>query len=105
MQLTWKKHITYVKTKSMNRINIMKKLTALTWGANRETLIKFYNIYIKPIIEYGITIYGATNQTELKKLEIIQNNAMRIATGSFRSTPTITLQALTNQIPMIKKNK
>jgi len=104
-KLTWKKHVEYVKTKSMNRMNIMKKLTSLSWGANRETLTKFFNIYIKPIIEYGVTIYSGINKNESKKLEQIQNYALRIATGSLRSTPIIALQTLTSQMPITNRIK
>lgn len=51
------------------------------------------------MIEYSITICGAMNQTELKELELVQNNVLRIATESFRSTPEI---RITN---VIKKKK
>lgn len=35
-KLTWRKYVEHVKPKSMNRINIMKKLTFLKWGANKD---------------------------------------------------------------------
>lgn len=101
-KLTWKKHIENLKVKVLNRINIMKKLSTTSWGANRETMIAFYNIYIKPQVEYGLTVYGVNKSGDMKKLQTLQNEAMRIATGCFRSTPIILLEAFTN-IASIKK--
>lgn len=51
------------------------------------------------MIEYSITICGAMNQTELKELELVQNNVLRIATESFRSAPEI---RITNVIKKIE---
>lgn len=101
-KLTWRNHINNLKIKCSNRINIMKKLSSTTWGANRETMI---NIYIKPKIEYGITIYGTTNNTEMKKLETIKNNALRIATGCLITTPVTTLYTLSNKMSIKNKLK
>lgn len=66
-KLTRRKHVEHVKTKLMNRIN-MEKLTSLKQGPNRETLIKFFNTYIKLVIECGFTVYSGTNKTKLKRI-------------------------------------
>lgn len=104
-KLKWKNHINNLKIRCTNRINIMKKLSTTTWGANRETMIKFYDIYIKPKIEYGITIYGTANDTEIKKIETVQNGALRIATGCLKTTPINALYALTNKMSIKNKLK
>lgn len=46
------------------RLDIMKKLTTLSCGANRETSIKFYNIDIKPKIIYGSSMYETIKNSE-----------------------------------------
>ena len=40
-----------------------------------------------------MSIYTATGKKNLKKLNTIQNNALRIATGAFKSTPIHSLEA------------
>ncbi|XP_047491583.1 uncharacterized protein LOC125040863 [Penaeus chinensis] len=104
-KLTWKKHMNNLKINCSNRTNLMKKISSTTWGSNRENMIKFYDIYIKPKIEYGISIIGTANNTEMKKLEIIQNNALRIATGCLKTTPILALFTLTNKMPFKYKQK
>lgn len=52
--------IEYEKTKTMNRISITKKITKQK-KTNKVTLLKVFSI----------SIYGATNQTQLKELELI----------------------------------
>lgn len=47
-KLKRKKHIQNLKEEMLNRINIMKKLASLNWGAKWEYLLEFYKIYIRP---------------------------------------------------------
>ncbi len=51
-----------------------------------------YKSLILSKIDYGSTLYQSASQTHLKKLDIIQNAAMRIATGAYRSTNTRALE-------------
>ena len=104
-RLTWTRHIENLRITIQKRLRIMKKLTSLRWGVSRKTLTKFYDIYIQPKINYGATIYSAASDTQLGKLQTLQNEAMRIATGCFKSTPIICLQALTAMLPLQQRRK
>ena len=92
-KLTWKQHILYLKKKSHKTLNLFKCLSHLHWGANRKTLMKLYTMLMKPQLDYGSEIYGSAKESVLKMLEPIQNAALRLATGAFRTTPVVSLQA------------
>ena len=44
--------------------------------------------------------FGSAKKELLKRLDYIQNEAMRVATGAFRSSPVASLQIVTNEAPL-----
>ncbi|XP_008483690.1 uncharacterized protein LOC103520381 [Diaphorina citri] len=85
-RLTWKDHIIYTKAKAMKAMNILKILNNRNNGVNRKVLLRLYKTYVRPIIEYGAPIYNSAPKAILNKLDPIQNTAIRIATGAFKSS-------------------
>ena len=45
----------------------------------------------KSKIEYGVETYGSAYDSNLKKLNPIQNQALRVATGAHRTSPFVSL--------------
>ena len=55
--------------------------------ATDRTLLTTYKTITRPIIEYASTIWGPiVSQSNLEKLQTIQNSSLRIATGCTRDT-------------------
>ena len=98
--LTWKKHIVALKESCTRRLDIMKCLASKFWGASRDSLIIFYKTYIRSKIDYGSIVYGSASSTTLKMLDVVQSSALRIATGTFKTAPIVSLQAETNILPL-----
>ena len=90
--LTWKHHINHIKTICTRRLSIMKCLTSTNWGASRSIVKTFYISFIKSKIEYGIQAYSSASKSQLEKLEVVQNAALRIMTGLRMSTHVPALQ-------------
>ena len=53
--------------------------------------MRLYRALIRPKIDYGCQVYGAASPTNLKALDAIANEAMRISLGAFKSTPAMNL--------------
>ncbi|GFX96228.1 putative RNA-directed DNA polymerase from transposon X-element [Trichonephila clavipes] len=49
-KLKWTKHAELVVSKARKRLSILKRLTGVKWGCNRDTLNTTYKTYIQPII-------------------------------------------------------
>ena len=47
---------------------------------------------LKPKIDYGSEVYSSASRSLLDSLEPIQNAALRIATGAFRTSPILSLR-------------
>ena len=98
--LNWRDHIKILKTKAKQAINVLKVVSSNEWGADKKTLMHLYWATIRSQIDYGCQIYGSASENQLKALESIQNEALRICSGAFRTSPTESLTAETNQPPL-----
>ena len=47
-------------------------------------MITLYNAFILPYLMYCNQIWGSTYQSNLKKLQVLQNKVVRVVTGSSR---------------------
>ena len=89
--LNFKQHVQYLKGKSKKALNLIRKISHTTWGADRKTLLTLYKTTVLSILDYGSQIYGSASKTVLKALEPIHNEGIRLVTGAFRSTPVASL--------------
>ena len=77
--------------KCKKSLNLIKCLSSINWGADREVLLKLYESLILSKMDYGCTIYSAARKSHLIVLDRIQNTALRLATGAFRTSPAASL--------------
>ena len=98
--LTWAHHITYLQSSCLRRIDVLKRISGVHWGANRALLLRYYQAAIESKLKYGAEVYGSASPSLLKKLNIIQNAAIRICLGAFRSSPIAALLAETGLLPL-----
>ena len=98
--LKWDKHIQYLRTECQKRLGLMKHLSFSKWGADCKSLLRIYNALIKSKLDYGVEAYGSACKSTLERLNTIQNTALRIATGAFRTSPASSMQVLCGVKPL-----
>ena len=74
-RLTFEDHARYIKGKMSRGIGIIIKASKLL---TQESLITLYYSFIYPFINYCISVWGNTNQTYLKCVEMAQKRSVRI---------------------------
>ena len=100
-KLTYNRHIDLAATKARKTINILKVLTSTKWGKHKETILATYKAITRPVLEYASTIWSPNaSKTNIDKLQIVQNTALRIATGCTHDTNTQHLHDETNVLPI-----
>ena len=63
-------------------LNVMKALAGSSWCFTTLTLVATYKAIVCPIINYAAPIwFTQVSSSHLDKLEVIQNKALRVATG------------------------
>ncbi|CAD6216576.1 GSCOCG00011352001-RA-CDS [Cotesia congregata] len=67
--------------------------------------LKILGLIFDSKLKHAAIIYDSANKKTLKILDSIQNNALRIALGAFRTSPTTTLEAEANIPPLVLRRK
>ena len=99
--LTYKNHIDYLGGNINKRLNLMKAIASVKYGASQRILKSYYIGYIRSKIEYGCTVYGSASNSNLEKLDKLQNSAIRMILGARKTTPVISLEVEAG-IPALK---
>ncbi|XP_062538742.1 uncharacterized protein LOC134207017 [Armigeres subalbatus] len=83
-----------------DRQNMLKVLCGIKNGSHPQVTIRLYEALIRSVVEYGCTAHNNACQTNLKKLETVNNQCLRKATGLTRTTPLNVLHAVGGQDPI-----
>ncbi len=95
-KLNWSVHIEKIEKKCKMILN-MRCLTGSDWGASIRALGDIYVALIRPVIEYGSVVYRSAAKSRLKKMEVIQNQALRIVAGL---SPACAIQVEMGELPL-----
>ena len=74
-ELKFLDHIDSLKKKLSKAVGIASQLR---YFVSRDVLLKYYNFYVKPILQSGILVYGCTYITHLKKIALMQRKLLRL---------------------------
>jgi ribonuclease HI len=99
-KLTFKAHIDYLRVKCQAGLQLLRTISKLDWGADRETMLRFFRALIRSRIDYGAPVYGSARPSYLLKLKPVQNQALRLCLGAFRTSPIVSLHAEAGESPM-----
>ena len=83
--LTWNQHVNQIEKRVKQKLYQLQRITyCKRFNLSPRVTWKLYLSTIRPIIEYGLAIYG-TNRN-IQQLEKLQNKALRIAFKAKKST-------------------
>jgi hypothetical protein len=92
-KLTFSEHIKDLIIRCEKDLNLMRMLRGTDFGSDKNSLLLLYKSLLRPKIDYGAQIYQCANKSDLNKLDIVQNKALKIALRTLRSTSTYLLEA------------
>ncbi|GBN82040.1 hypothetical protein AVEN_84403-1 [Araneus ventricosus] len=93
-------HILHLRKKCEISLNILKVLSRTSWGADRTSLLRIYQVVILSRIDYGCMVYGSARPTVLRRLDTIHHSALRICSGAFRTSPVESPYVICHQLPL-----
>ena len=91
-RLTWVAHMDYIVERCKKRLNFMRSVSGIAWGANKESLLIIYKALIRSVIDYGCSAYNTASDNVKAKLDKIQAQALRICCGAMKCTAVSALQ-------------
>ena len=95
--LSFKQHLMKLRGKLATRNNILRKLTASSWGSNASTLRTSALSLVYSTAEYCSPVWINSCHTSLVDTQL--NSTMRVVSGTVRSTPTPWLPVLSDIAP------
>ena len=98
--LNFESHIQSLKGETYRALNILRMVSGINFGADRKTLMRLYWAVGRSKLEYGSQVYSSAKPSTLKKLDPVNNEALRICTGAFRSSPAVSLQVEAGSPPL-----
>ena len=95
-RLSWKTHITYLKTECNKTLNLLKTISFSKTKTDTKMLLRIYKSLLLPKLDYGCQAYGTASETELERLNPIHNQALRLCLGAFHTTTILSLEVESN---------
>ena len=92
-------HIRYLKNRCLKAMNLLKVVAHKDWGADCATLLKLYRSLVRSKLDYGCIVYGSARDSYLQSLDRVQNAALRICLGAFRTSPIPSLHVEAGELP------
>ena len=97
-KLNWRIHLNKLNSECAKILRLMKMITSQKWGADQFCLLKVFRMYMRSKIDYGAIVYTSAKPNDLKMLNTTCNEALRIATGAFKSSPVESLYVLADEL-------
>jgi hypothetical protein len=100
-KLTWGLHTDIMCNRTRAMIKMLQLLGNSIRGLDQARWKLAYNAICLPVLTYGCQLWYTGKQKGLvKKLQLVQNEAVRIISESFRTAPREPLHQLLNILPM-----
>ena len=99
-KLTFKAHVKYLRQKCHKALNMLRVLSNLDWGGDRNTLLKLYRSLIRSKLDYGCIVYGSARPSHLEYLDSIHHQGLRLCLGAFKSSPVESLYVEAHEPPL-----
>ena len=75
------------------------------WGASTKTLLRLYRALVRSKLDYGCVVYRNASDTDLKALDVIHNQGLRLCLGAFKSSPVESLYVEANELPLRERRQ
>ena len=89
----------------MRALALLRSLSNSEWGADQDILMRTYHLIIRPKLDYGCVIYNSASEQPLNTLNAVLNEAMRICSGAFKTTPVECLHVVANEPSLCEHQK
>ena len=73
-------HVNYICRQLYDMLSMLRRVSKIF---PQSLLVKVYKTFIQPKIDYCITVWGFTTESNLNRIQRIQNHAVRIILNNF----------------------
>lgn len=91
-RLEFKAETEYLRERAINRIKVMRAITGTRTGADFSVLRLYYTHAVRSLFDYASPVLATLKHTHLQRLEVAQNQALRLMLGAPMWTRIVNLQ-------------
>ncbi|XP_029659118.1 uncharacterized protein LOC115233047 [Formica exsecta] len=102
-ELKWRAHINKLKNRTIPRINILKAISGIKWGAHPNILLTIYKGFIRPLLDWGCQVFHPLDEALYLKTSRLQFAALRTVTGIMCTTPINVLLDINGEQPLASR--
>jgi Reverse transcriptase (RNA-dependent DNA polymerase) len=100
-RLSWSHHVEVMCNRARASLKALQLLGNSVRGLDQARWRLAFNAICLPVLTYGCQLWYTGKQVTLvKKLQAVQNDAVKLISGTFRTTPREPLHHLLNILPM-----
>src|SRR6267154_1009540 len=100
-RLSWKHHVEVMCNQARASLKALQLLGNSVRGLDQAKWRLAYNAICLPVLTYGCQLWYSGKQiTHIRKLQIVQNDAVKLISGTFQTTPRKPLHQLLNILPI-----
>lgn len=99
-RLSWIEHAKSVGLRCGRRVNVMKSVAGLRWGAHPVTLLTIYRGWVRSLLDYGCVAFCDVGGDAACLMDRVQFRSLRIALSLFVTTPTNVILHLAGEMPL-----
>ena len=99
-RLTYKEHFQALRERCFKSLSVLKCVSRTSYGADRDTLLLLYRSMIRSKLDYASFVYDSASESSKRSLDTVHHASVRVATGAFRTSPTSSLLAEANELPL-----
>ena len=98
---TFSSHASAIARKAGSRLGVFRALSDTSFGHDKECLSLIFKSLIRPFFDYTAPIvYPLYSKTSIRRLQLVQNRALRLVTGCYMASSVDQLQAETEVLPV-----
>ena len=98
---TFSAHAAAIARKAGSRLNVLRALSDTAFGHDKECLTLTFKSLIRPFFDYAAPIvYPLYSQTSIRRLQLVQNRALRLVTGCHTASSVDHLHAEADILPV-----
>ena len=81
-------------------INDKRVVAHSRWVSDENILLHLYRSLIWSKLDFRTVVYGSARKSYLRMLEPVQNQALHLCLGAFRTSPATSLHIEANEMPL-----
>lgn len=92
--LSWSPHISYVKKRLTGICHLFKFFAGKTWGMSPSAMLQLYRVLFLGFLRYSLPAINNTGKTNLRTIQSLQGQVLRICLGLPQSASTVATIAI-----------